>query len=35
LGLMHTTRGVMFATEATEEFSDEDQAECRRVEACK
>jgi hypothetical protein len=35
LGLMHTARGVMFATEATEEFSDEDQAECRRVEACK
>lgn len=35
LGLMHTPRGVMFADEATTEFSDEDLAECRRVEACK
>jgi hypothetical protein len=35
LGMMHTTRGVMFPHWATSEFSDEDMAECRRVEACR
>jgi hypothetical protein len=34
LGLMHTPRGVMNPEVATTEFSDEDFAECKRVEAC-
>lgn len=34
LGLSHVTRGVMDPDRVTTEFSDEDFAECRRVEAC-